>query len=178
MTTSAAGSDHQQTAAVPAQAENANHHNNSSNPEAGEILRTHEAATKEETTDSHTGANGGTNKSNLELSLDLNLDLDSLPASDYWDASTMASLNAVSAVSRHCASARLQAAALSDLGPPPGESPRRRAGAPVRGPAGRSPGRDHDAGGESAELLRNHALTSGTNCEQAMLHFPEERPIH
>lgn len=106
MTTSAAGSDHQQTAAVPAQAENANHHNNSSNSEAGEILRTlHVAATREDTSDSHTGANGGTNKSNLELSLDLNLDLDSLPASDYWDASTMASLNAVSAA----AIARLRA---------------------------------------------------------------------
>ncbi|KAK6189569.1 hypothetical protein LQW54_013136 [Pestalotiopsis sp. IQ-011] len=98
MTTSAAGSaaaDHQHP---PAAAENTN--DRPASPplptETAEIIDSlREAAAQKEPG----------NRSELELSLDLDLDLATLPASDYWDASTMASLNAVSAA----AIARLRA---------------------------------------------------------------------
>lgn len=89
MTTSAAGSaaDHQHP---PAAAENTD--DRPASPplptETADIIDSlREAAAQKEPG----------NCSELELSLDL--DLATLPASDYWDASTMASLNAVSAVS-------------------------------------------------------------------------------
>jgi hypothetical protein len=47
----------------------------------------------------HANANGALPDSDKRSDLELSLDLTSHTASDYWDASTMAPLNAVSAVS-------------------------------------------------------------------------------
>lgn len=96
MTTSAAGSaaDHQHP---PAAADNTN-----DRPAASPPLPTETADIIDSLRDAAAQREPG-NRSELELSLDL--DLATLPASDYWDASTMASLNAVSAA----AIARLRA---------------------------------------------------------------------
>ena len=88
----------------------------------------------------------------------------------YWDAATMAPLNAVSAVStvlsptmhsnpahahtgRRRPSEGLHAAPVPAMGPPPGEPPRRRPPAAVRRPARPSARRHHHACRQPAQFL-------------------------